>query len=214
MPAGSPAAPRSCTNPPLVVLRTRMPNSSASPVMCSRWGDTGCSPVFVGWMYVITVLAEPSCGPLYLLSLTVDEAPMDSPVFIVGRRGRDALDLRTGPVLSRFSGTLYDDEVGEPGSTVNDFRRGIGFGDMTGGGAPLPVLCCQRSSTVLCLLPGEEEKPLSGVGEPSGDVTFKDALFSTMFFTKPRPFSLLRLGVGSLEAGGLRNAGEGLFDGI
>ena len=94
---------------------------------------------------------------------------------------------------------------------MNDFRSGIGFGEMTGGGVDPPVLCCQRSSTELCLLPGESV--LSGVGDPSGDVTSSDALFSTMFFTNPRPFNLLKLGVGSFGGGGLRNAGEGLCEG-
>ena len=57
-------------------------------------------------MNVMTVLAEPNCGPLYLLSLTEDEAPIESPVRIVGRLGSETFDFSTGPVLSRFNGTL------------------------------------------------------------------------------------------------------------
>ena len=187
-----------------------MPSSSTSPVTCDRGGDTGWSPVFAGSMKVMTVLAEPSFGP-GPLSLTTDDPPTDSPVLIAFSEGRDVRVFKTGPVVSLLSGTLYEDVVGELGSVVNDLRSGMGFGEMTGGGVgDAEPVCCQRSSTELCLLPGDS--PLSGVDGPSG-VTSRDALFSTTFFTKPRPCNLLRLGVGSFAGGGLRNAGEGLCDG-
>ena len=148
-------------------------------------------------------------------SVTVDAALTESPVRIVGRVGIDDFDLSTGavPVPSLFRGTLYEDVVGEvcAGSTVNDLRMVIGFGEMTGGGVgESGPVCCQRSSTALCLLPGVDAR--SGAGDPSG-VYSSAALFSTIFLTNPRPFSLLRLGVGSFDGGGFRNAGDGLWDG-
>ena len=99
-------------------------------------------------------------------------------------------------------------EPDKAGSAVNDLRMEMGLGEMTGGGVAEPPVCCQRSSTELCRLPGEV-KERSGVGEPSGEVTS----LPTMFFTNPRPCSRLRLGVGCFSDGGLRKAGEGFCEG-
>ena len=103
---------------------------------------------------------------------------------------------------------MGDVEPVKAGSVVKDLRMVIGLGEITGGGVAEPPVCCQRSRTELCRLPGEVSVR-SGVGEPSGEVTS----LPTMFFTNPRPFSRLRLGVGCFSDGGLRNAGDALCEG-
>ena len=104
-------------------------------------------------------------------------------------------------------------EVDDAGSAVKDLRMGMGLGEITGGGVEeLPAPRCQRSSTELCFFP-DGVKDRSGVGELSGEPTSSDALFSTTFFTKPRPCNRLRLGVGCFSGGGLRKAGEGFCEG-
>ena len=67
----------------------------------------GGSPVFAGWMYVMTVLDEPSNprGPAPL-SLIEEGPATESPVLMVDSDGRDDFDFRVRPVLSDLSGAL------------------------------------------------------------------------------------------------------------
>ena len=140
--------------------------------------------------------------------------------------GSEATDFRVLSEEARFEGTVAaglkgvgtgDVEIVEEieGSTVLDFFNDTGFGAIIGAG--LPPLNCQRSNTDA--LRGVSLSFSGVAGVDMLPVGCEDAsswlLALTIFCTKPRPCSLLILGVGSLAGGGRRNAGEGLwFKGI
>ena len=73
------------------------------------------------------------------------------------------------------------------------------YDDLVGEGDGL--LCCQRSRTELCRPPALTGRTLSDAGLGNGDDS-RFALAFTMFWTKPRPCSLLMLGVRSFGGGG------------
>ena len=101
--------------------------------------------------------------------------------------------------------------TGKDTSAVWDLRMEMGFGEIMGGD-DFPLSCCQRSRTV-------------GLRTGSDRFEFCDGLLGTLeaasswllartiLCTNPRPCSRLILGVGSLDGGGLRNAGDATFDG-
>jgi hypothetical protein len=116
--------------------------------------------------------------------------------------GRDATVLIEWIPFPLSGGMLEvrGSSIGLPeGPCVVDLRKEIGYDDLVGEGDWVLgwVLGCQRSRTEL-FLPALVGRALSdGDGDDS-----RFALTFTMFWTKPRPCSLLMLGVRSFGGGG------------
>ena len=213
-----------------------MANSPVPSVAVGVFDLTGFegseSPVFIGLMYDTRVFDDPTPGkcPLRVaggvigngfslslsLSLGVTRIPFEGD-FDKGVMGSglfsNVWDFRLGIGVG-FGARGGWQRPGEPdvviliGSNVLALRIGTGTGEIVGMLTVGPVFC-QRSSTGVFFW--DSDRVLSGVG--AGPVPVEDpssALALTMFWTKPRPWRRLRLGVAPFGGVLSENAGDRL----
>jgi hypothetical protein len=149
-----------------------------------------------------------------------DDARLDGRGLSAGdMAGRDGTDFKDLLVSTGFTSALSGEIEPHPASEevvvwsiVRDLRIGIGFGEVGGevGVELADAAGCQRSRTD-DFLGAARAISVDGVLPNSLALASSWVLLLIMLWTKPRPLSLLKLGVGSFSAGGRRKARDGFF---
>ena len=221
-PLAAPRAPPTCV--PLTVspsVLDRAPGAGVVERDCGREGAgagvcgrecevpvAGSSPVFIGLMYEMRVEDEPRAS-----REGGEEASAAAVAVEVAVAERAALEGAVRRDLPVWWGSMGLGGLGVccvgGGSAARALRRGTGL-EAAGAGGEFGLEVApsgfQRSATdkrfPATSLPVSDTAPVDG---PNSSWL----LARTMDCTKPRPFSLLMLGVGSFCMDGLRKAGEG-----